>query len=106
MDCVCETISSCGTACQELLICTLNECMDSLSDNVELVSCSLRNCAAEAGRPGATDGLTEAIAALGSCDEACLPPPALGDDAGTDDAGSDDAGSDDAGIDDVADAGL
>jgi hypothetical protein len=106
LGCVCETVSSCGTACQELLICTLSNCMDSLSDNVELVSCSLRTCAAEAASPGATDGLTEAIAALAGCDSVCPSGPALGEDAGVDDAGSDDAGSDDAGVDDIADAGL
>ena len=80
--------------------------MDSLSDNVALVSCSLRTCAAEAASPGATDGLTEAIAALAGCDSVCRPPPAISDDAGVDDAGSDDAGSDSAGLDDAADAGL
>ena len=103
---MCAPISTCGTACQELLICTLSNCMDSLSDDAELVSCSLRTCGAEATRPGATDGLREAIAALAACDSVCPSGPALGDDAGVDDAGSDDAGSDDAGVEDVADAGL
>jgi hypothetical protein len=102
LGCVCETIATCGAACQELLVCTLTSCTELLGDSVALVACALKNCAAQANAPGAAIGLTQAVAGLAACGPACQPPPPpLADpDASTPEASAD------AGATDGTDAGL
>jgi len=105
LGCVCETIAACGEACQELLLCTLTNCLEQLGDGVSVVTCALEHCAAQASAPGAAVGLTEAATALGACAQTCrpaLPPPTVAPDASTPDTDV----TDDAGATDGTDAGL
>jgi hypothetical protein len=101
LGCVCDTIAACGPACQELLVCTLTSCIELLGDSISVAACALENCAAQANAPGAAIGLTEAIAGIGACRDACVPPaPPPGEpDAATPDIS-------DAGATDDPDAGV
>jgi hypothetical protein len=105
LGCVCDTVASCGEACQDLLLCTLTNCFEQLGNGVSVVTCALEHCAAQASAPGAAVGLTEAATSLGACAETCRPPapPPLGAPDAPDASTSD---TDDAGTAADVDAGL
>jgi hypothetical protein len=108
-DCVCETIASCGAACQELLVCALTNCIELLGDSVSVATCALKNCAAQANAPSAAIGLTEALTGLGACRPACVAapmPPLSEPDASTMPATPETPDTSDAGATEGTDAGT
>lgn len=97
LDCICETISTCGATCEKLGLCVVARCSDSLGDPVAASRCASVECGGEI-ESSDLSSIAKAVTALAECRSVCQLPDVPDADAGaSEDAGSEEPTTADAG---------